>query len=60
MKKQYIIPATELLRTETKYYLADVSSPKGIDYGGIDNEGTKVPSSRRRAKWSDEDDDEEE
>ena len=37
-----------------------VSSDKGIDYGGVDEEGELDPASRRRDVWEDEELEEEE
>ena len=34
----------------------DITSNKGIDYGGVDEEGTKVPDSRYHGEWDDDDD----
>ena len=32
----------------------DITSNKGIDYGGVDEEGSKVPDSRYKGEWDDE------
>jgi len=32
----------------------DITSDKGIDYGGVDEEGEKDPASRRHDVWEDE------
>ena len=57
MKKIYFQPNIEVVRTQAVNMICgskDVQSDKGIDYGGVDEEGTKDPSSRRIDNWDDE------
>ena len=64
MKKVYMQPAIEMVMTRPATMICgsqDITSDKGIDYGGVDEEGTKDPSSRRyRDAWDEEDEYEEE
>ena len=64
MKKEYMQPSTEMVMTRTAMMICgsqDITSDQGIDYGGVDEEGTKDPSSRRRRDvWEDEIENEEE
>lgn len=61
MKNTYLQPSvTEIVAKPLSIVCGsqDITSDKGIDYGGVDEEGTKDPSARRyRGVW---DDDEEE
>lgn len=60
MKKNYIAPSMEITSIELQQMVAasnGVYSDNGITYGGVDTDGSKNPSSRRRSIW---DDDEEE
>jgi len=57
MKKIYSAPVAEIMSTEMEELLVgSVSSvEKGIDYGGVDVDGSKDPSSRRQYEvWEDE------
>ena len=57
MKKIYFQPSIEVVRTQLSCMICgskDIQSDKGIDYGGVDEEGTKDPSSRRTDNWNDE------
>ena len=61
MKKIYFQPNIEVVRTLSVNMICgskDIQSDKGIDYGGVDVEGTKDPSSRRIDNWDDEEEDE--
>ena len=64
MKKEYMQPSTEMVMTRPAMMICgsqDITSDQGIDYGGVDEEGTKDPSSRRRRDvWEDEIENEEE
>ena len=57
MRKEYLIPATAIATTEVQPLLrGSVRSDIGIDYGGVDEEGTKEPASRQhKSVWDDED-----
>ena len=56
-------PAIEMVQTRPAMIICgskDITSDQGIDYGGVDEEGTMDPSSRRyRDVWDDEDEYEE-
>ena len=57
MKKIYSAPVAEIMSTEMEELLVGsvTSAEKGIDYGGVDEDGTKDPSSRRQQDiWEDE------
>ena len=61
MKKRYDQPQTEVENTLSEGMLCaskDIVSDKGIDYGGVDEEGTKDPASRRTYNWDDEEEEE--
>ena len=58
MKKTYLKPSTVTVSTELVTIVCqsggDVSSDKGIGYGGVDEEGSLDPASRRRRDvWED-------
>ena len=56
MKKMYSKPQMELVEMATAYMLASSDSIKGLDgmgYGGVDDDGTKDPSSRQYNGWND-------
>ena len=59
MKKTYLQPSVmvEYIGTATIICASqDITSDQGITYGGVDEEGTKDPASRRhRDMWEDED-----
>lgn len=60
MKKTYMRPSTLTVQTELQVMICQsgVNSNNGIGYGGVDEEGTKDPASRKhKSEW---DDDEEE
>ena len=62
MKKNYIAPCTETIRTISMQSLLEgsvTSSIFGIGYGGVDSEGSLDPASRRYRNelWDDEEDD---
>ena len=63
MKKVYMQPAVVMVETRTAMMICgsqDITSDKGINYGGVDEEGTKDPSSRRyRDAWDEEDEEDE-
>lgn len=57
MKYTYSAPVVEIMSTEMEDMLAGsvTSVEKGIGYGGVDEDGTKDPSSRRQWDvWEDE------
>lgn len=58
MKKTYLQPSTEMVIIGTTTMICGsqgVTSDKGIDYGGVDEDGTKDPSSRRQQDiWEEE------
>lgn len=58
MKKRYMQPsikAVEIKMTMMVCGSEDITSDKGIDYGGVDEEGVKDPASRRNeGVWEDE------
>lgn len=61
MKKEYFAPQTLVVRTETEQLLSGsgIQSNYDIDYGGIDEDGTKEPAARRQnVAWDDDEDDE--
>ena len=61
MKNKYITPAIEIEMAEPEMMICgsqDITSDKGIDYGGVDEEGTLEPASRRHFSVWDEDDEE--
>lgn len=65
MKKNYIIPKTVCFNIETEDLLGvsgggDSSAPgNDIRYGGVDEDGTKDPASRRyRNEWEEEEEEE--
>ena len=54
MKKIYMKPSTEVVETKLTGLICgsnDITTDKGINYGGIDEEGTKDPASRRYDNW---------
>ena len=57
MKKAYLQPATEVLKLSLHGLLMASgvqSDNKGIEYGGVDEEGTQDPAARRhRDAWDD-------
>lgn len=61
MKKNYIAPSMEITSIELQQMIAasgdGVKSDNGITYGGIDTEGKKDPSSRRRGLWDEDEED---
>jgi hypothetical protein len=63
MKKVYMQPAVVMVQTRPAMMICgsqDITSDKGINYGGVDEEGTKDPSSRRyRDAWDEEDEEDE-
>ncbi len=56
-------PAVVMVKTRPAMMICgsqDITSDKGINYGGVDEEGTKDPSSRRyRDAWDEEDEEDE-
>lgn len=57
MKKIYSAPVAEIMSTEMEELLVGsvTSAEKGIDYGGVDVDGSIDPSSRRQYEvWEDE------
>ena len=62
MKKNYIAPSVEITNVELQQLMADskgfTTNQEGLGgYGGKDEDGTVIPSSRRRNIWDDEEDD---
>ena len=58
MKKTYIQPLTEVVRMGTMSFICaskGVTSNNGIDYGGVDEDGSKDPSANRFKAWDDDD-----
>ena len=58
MKKTYIQPCMEVISEDSPVLLSGsgVEGSNGIGYGGVDDEGTKDPSSRRFGfGWDDDD-----
>ena len=56
MKKTYVTPQMETMVMDTASLLSDsksVTGPDGIGYGGVDEDGTKDPASRRFDVWND-------
>ena len=57
MKKIYMRPAQSMIETEPDQIICGsrggVTSDRGIDYGGVDEEGSLDPSSRRYESWDD-------
>ena len=62
MKRTYLQPSTEMDFMATEGMVCgSVTSDFGIGYGGVDEEGTKDPASRRRYNvWEEEELEEEE
>jgi hypothetical protein len=62
MKKTYLQPSTEMVILGTTTIICgsqDITSDNGIDYGGVDENGEKDPSSRRQQDvWEDEEEEE--
>lgn len=57
MKKTYIQPQIEVAIMRAMNIICgsdSITSTKDINYGGVDEEGTKDPSSRRGGYWDDE------
>ena len=58
MKKQYVQPSLALNQVESVELICTsqaITSDHGIDYGGVDEDGTKpVDSRRHRSVWDDE------
>ena len=59
MKKSYIQPLTAITKTAAQPFICaskGVHSERGIDYAGVDENGEKIPGSRRRRRnqWDDE------
>lgn len=57
MRKTYVEPSAEVTYMEMAMMVCgskDITSDKGIDYGGVDEEGEKDPASRRHDVWEDE------
>ena len=64
MKKYYVQPSMATLQLKSAELVCTsqaVTSDLGIDYGGVDEEGTKTVDSRlhRRTVWDDEEEAEE-
>jgi hypothetical protein len=54
MKKIYMRPAQSMIETEPDQMICgSIKSDRGIDYGGVDEEGSLDPSSRRYESWDD-------
>ncbi len=57
MRKLYIRPSVKTMECESDelMYASGVYSDKGIDYGGVDEDGSREASSRQlRSVWEDE------
>lgn len=57
MKKEYMQPSVMMVQTRLAMIICDsqgITSDKGIDYGGVDEDGTKEPAARRYSVWNDE------
>ena len=57
MKKGYLKPEIEQMSADLTILICgsqDIYSDKGIDYGGVDEEGTMDPASRRYNIWEEE------
>ena len=57
MKKAYLKPEIEQMSADLATLICgsqDITSDKGIDYGGVDEEGTMDPASRRYNIWEEE------
>ena len=57
MKKAYLKPEIEQMSADLASLICgsqDITSDKGIDYGGVDEEGTLDPASRRYDVWGEE------
>lgn len=59
MKKTYQSPQIKKFSIDSMNLLLGVSGNNGIPYGGVDEDGSKVPSVRRHSVWDDEDEEEE-
>lgn len=62
MKKNYIAPSIEVANIEMQQMFAGsdgfTTNQEGLGgYGGVDTDGSKNPSSRRRSIWDDEEED---
>ena len=61
MKKIYLQPSCVMVETNLNSMICGsqgVTSEKDIDYGGVDEEGTKDPASRQyRNEWEEEEED---
>ena len=63
MKKTYLQPSAEMDNMETESMICSspgVTSDRGIGYGGVDEDGSLDPASRRYSIWEEEDVHEEE
>ena len=62
MKKNYLAPSTEISNIELQQMMvgSGVRSEGDFDitYGGVDEDGTKDPSSRRNNVWEEEEEEE--
>ena len=58
MKKTYLQPSIGVETMEAETFICGsqdiISDPVGITYGGVDEDGTKDPASRRFEVWDDE------
>ena len=57
MKKTYLQPSTMMEDMEAEAFICgseSITSNNGITYGGVDENGTKDPASRRHEVWDDE------
>lgn len=63
MKKQYLQPSLVIVQVKTAELICnsqDIISDLGIDYGGVDEDGTETVDSRRhQTVWDDEEEEEE-
>ena len=61
MKKTYITPKMEIEVAEPQQFLTEstvtgaIDSKLEVDYGGVDEDGSKDPSANRFKAWDDED-----
>ena len=60
MKKIYMRPAQSMIEAEPDQMICgskSITSDKDLNYGGVDEEGTKDPDSRRYNTWDDDEED---
>lgn len=60
MKKSYLRPCMTAEKTDATELICasqDITSNVGIDYGGVDKEGTQTVDSRSHSVWNDDEED---